>query len=45
MKTAMLILAIEIFLPGGTLVALAFLWLRRVQGGNKRQRMPVMVAG
>jgi hypothetical protein len=37
MKTALLILAIEILLPGGTLLALAILWCRR--------RMPVTVAG
>jgi hypothetical protein len=29
MKTALLILAIEILLPGGTLLALAILWYRR----------------
>jgi hypothetical protein len=29
MKTALLILAIEILLPGGTLLALALLWYRR----------------
>jgi hypothetical protein len=45
MKTAMLILAIEILLPGGTLIALAILWMRRIQGGNRNVRMPVTVAG
>jgi hypothetical protein len=29
MKTALLILTIEILLPGGTLLALALLWYRR----------------
>ena len=45
MKTAMLILAVEILLPGGTLIALAILWMCHIQGGNKSLRMPVTVAG
>ncbi|HYR35517.1 MAG TPA: hypothetical protein VEQ87_14590 [Burkholderiales bacterium] len=49
MKTALLILMIEILLPGGTLLALGILWYRRrVQGGNKllpNLRMAVAAGG
>jgi len=49
MKTALLILMIEILLPGGTLLALGILWYRRrIQGGNKllpNLRMAVAAGG